>query len=479
MNALTTDLYQLTMAYGYWKNGMADREAVFHLFFRNNPFESGFAIAAGLEQALEYLEGLSFEQEDLDYLASLTGADGKPMFERAFLDYLRDVRFHGDLYALREGSLVFAREPLLRVHGSLLQTQLVETALLTIVNFQTLIATKAARVCLTAQAPVLEFGMRRAQGLDGALSASRAAFLGGCEATSNVLAGKKFGIPVRGTHAHSWVMAFDSERVAFAAYAEAMPNNALFLVDTYDSLEGVRNAVAEGKLLRAKGHEMLGIRLDSGDLAWLSVEARRILDAEGFPDAKIVATNDLDEVVISSLKAQGAKIDIWGVGTRLVTGYDQPALGGVYKLGAIRGADGSWQPKMKVSSQKAKTTLPGVLQVRRYRDNGLYRGDMIYDELAGKPGATMIDPLDATLRRTWSGSERMEDLLQPVLRGGARLAAAPALAESREFALTELASLHPAIKRILHPHVYPVGVEQGLHDRVTRMILALRGSAEA
>ena len=280
---LLTDLYQLTMAFAYWKTGTEERDAVFHLSFRNNPFRGGFSVACGLDDAVEYLDNLAFEEDDLAYLATLNGSDGAPLFEKAFLDHLRSFSWACDVDAVAEGTVVFPHEPLIRVQGPLLQGQLVETALLNILNYQTLIATKAARMCLAAEGqPVLEFGLRRAQGADGALTASRAAYIGGCAATSNVLAGKLFGIPVRGTHAHSWVMAFPSEKEAFAAYASAAPNNCLFLVDTYNTLHGIENAIAEARRLRAEGHQFLGIRLDSSDLAYLSIEARRMLDAAGF-----------------------------------------------------------------------------------------------------------------------------------------------------------------------------------------------------
>src|SRR5688572_29036188 len=359
--SLLTDLYQLTMAYGYWKLGRGEQEAVFHLTFRKHPFAGGFTVACGLHAAIDYLRALRFDESDLAYLATLKGNDGRPLFEGGFLDYLRDMRFTCDVDAIPEGTAVFPHEPLVRVRGPILQCQLVETPLLAMVNFQTLVATKAARVCqATRGEPVLEFGLRRAQGIDGGLSASRAAYVGGCAATSNVLAGKLFGIPVRGTHAHSWVMSFDSELEAFRAYADAMPNNCVFLVDTYNTLEGVRRAVQVGREMRERGaHEMVGIRLDSGDLAYLSIEARKILDAGGFPKAQILASNDLDEQIITSLKEQGATIAIWGVGTKLVTAYDQPALGGVYKLSALRGADDAWKYKLKLSEQTAKVSNPG------------------------------------------------------------------------------------------------------------------------
>jgi nicotinate phosphoribosyltransferase len=338
--ALLTDLYQLTMAQAYWKSGVAQKEAVFHMFFRKHPFNSGFTVACGLHTVIEVLKNFRFDESDVAYLATLTGNDGGPLFETGFLDTLQSLRLDCDIDAVPEGTVVFPFEPLLRVKGNLVQGQLIETILLNIINFQTLVATKAARMGVAAQGePILEFGLRRAQGIDGGLSASRAAYVGGCAATSNVLAGKMFGIPVRGTHAHSWVMSFDDELEAFITYADAMPNNCIFLVDTYDTLEGVHKAVEAGKHLRAKGHEMIGIRLDSGDLAYLSIEARRILDENGFEKAIIVASNDLDETIINSLKQQGAQINVWGVGTKLVTGYDQPALGGVYKLTAIREKD--------------------------------------------------------------------------------------------------------------------------------------------
>src|SRR5437867_6843855 len=298
--ALLTDLYQLSMAAAAWKSGMEDREAVFHLLFRRAPFESGFTIAAGLATALEYIRELRFTDDDLRYLRELRADSGEPMFEPAFLDHLRTLEPRVDVDAVPEGTPVFPQEPLLRICGPIVPCMLLETPLLDIINFQSLIATKAARVCLAAQGePVIEFGLRRAQGVDGAVTASRAAYLGGCAATSNVLAGKIFGIPVKGTHAHSWVMSFANELEAFHAYAAAMPNNCVFLVDTYDTLEGVRNAVVVGQRLREQGHELGGVRLDSGDLAYFSIEARKILDAAGFKDAAIVGSNDLNEHLIA------------------------------------------------------------------------------------------------------------------------------------------------------------------------------------
>ncbi|HYG78452.1 MAG TPA: nicotinate phosphoribosyltransferase, partial [Planctomycetota bacterium] len=456
--ALLTDLYQLTMAYGYWKLGVAQKEAVFYLSFRRNPFKGGFSIACGLEAAIDYLNQLRFSDEDLDYLSTLTGNDGRPLFEKDFFEYLRKLEFACDVDAIPEGTVVFPNEPLIRLRGPILQCQILETPLLNLINFQTLIATKAARVCLATRGdPVLEFGLRRAQGIDGALAASRAAFVGGCAATSNVLAGKLYGIPVRGTHAHSWVMSFDSEIEAFKAYAAVMPNNCVFLVDTYDTLEGVRNAVEVGKKLRAEGFEMAGIRLDSGDLAYLSIEARRILDENGFPKAAIVASNDLDETVISSLKEQGALINIWGVGTNLATGGTQPALGGVYKLSAIR-ERGQWQYKVKLSEQSLKISTPGILNVRRYRKDDEFVADMIYDENTGiRQIPRIVDAADMTRRKTLDPVMPHEDLLVPIFRGGRCVYQAPALAAVRRRTGEQLAKFHGGIKRFVNPHQYPVG----------------------
>jgi nicotinate phosphoribosyltransferase len=464
------------MAYGYWKAGTAEKEAVFHLFFRRNPFQGGYTVACGLADALDYLQRMKFEDGDLEYLATIKGRDGKALFERGFLEHLRGLEFRCDVDAVPEGTLVFPQEPLLRVQGPILQAQLVETALLYLINFQSLIATKAARVCEAAKGdPVMEFGLRRAQGADGGVAACRAAYIGGCAGTSNVLAGKILGIPVMGTHAHSWVMSFGSELEAFKAYAQAMPNNSIFLVDTYDSLEGVRHAVEVGKSLRAEGHELGGVRLDSGDLAYLSIEARKILDKGGFPKAAIVGSNDLDEEIITSLKEQGAKINVWGVGTKLVTAYDQPALGGVYKLSAIRATDGHWEPKVKLSEQKAKLTNPGILQVRRFQSTKEFIGDAIYDITLPKPeGFTIVDPLDQTRRKHFAPGHAAEDLVEPVLRAGKMLSQSPTLAEIREKAQQQLKMLPPGVMRFTNPHQYPAGLELGLHELKTKLILKAR-----
>ncbi len=476
--ALLTDLYQLTMAYGYWKLGRADQHAVFHLFFRKPPFGGGYAIAAGLEQAIEYLEAFRFDSSDAEYLAELTGNDDQPLFEPGFLDALTSLKLTVDVDAMPEGTVAFGQEPMLRVRGPIMQCQLLETPLLNMINFQTLIATKASRIRAAAGNDlVLEFGLRRAQGIDGAISASRAAYIGGASATSNVLAGKLYGIPVKGTHAHSWVMSFDTEMEAFEKYAEVMPNNCVFLVDTYDTLDGVRQACEVGKKLRQRGHEMVGIRLDSGDLAYLSIEARKILDEAGFPQATIVASNDLNENIMESLKNQGAQIAVWGVGTKLATAYDQPALGGVYKLAAMQRPDGTWEPKVKLSEQAIKTSIPGMLQVRRYRTERGMIGDMVFDENRGvDPRAVIVDSKDTTRRKRLAHEADADDLLQPILREGKRTAEKESLETIRERALRQIAEVHPTIRRFMNPHEYPVGLDIGLHELRDQMIHEMRGS---
>jgi len=474
--ALLTDLYQLTMAYGYWKQDMAEREAVFHLYFRKNPFGGGYTIAAGLEYAVHYLQELQFRDEDLTYLASLQGSKGQPLFESAFLDYLRNMRFSCTVDAVPEGTAVFPGEPLVRMRGPLLQAQLIETPLLTILNFQTLIATKAARIADAAKGDqVIEFGMRRAQGIDGALAAARAAYVGGANATSNLLAGKLFDIPVRGTHAHSWVQAFDSEQEAFEAYGKAFPQDSVFLVDTYNTLEGVRNAIKAARNLQPHGFVFGGIRLDSGDLTYLSVEARKLLDAAGFTDASIVASNDLDEHIITSLKGEGAKINVWGVGTKMVTAYDQPALGGVYKLAALQQGNGNWDYKIKLSEQRAKTSTPGILQVRRFYDSDGYQGDMIYNLAEPLPQKQIIvDPLDSTRRKSVAPGTKYKDLLEPVFDNGKLVYTLPDLKSIKAKTKSELNLLHESIRRYLNPHSYPAGLEESLHQYKTDLILKLR-----
>ena len=453
LSILHTDLYQLTMINGYYRSGLWDREAVFHLFYRKNPFGGNYAVAAGLELAIDYLKNLRFDVREIQYLGGLRGADGESLFDESFLNFLQRAKFKLDVDAVPEGTIVQPHVPLVRVRGPLWQAQLVETALLNIVNFSTLVATKAHRVKRAAQNDaVLEFGLRRAQGPDGGLSASRAAYIGGCDATSNVLAGKKFGIPVRGTHAHAWVMCFDSELQSFRAYAEAMPNNCIFLVDTYDTERGVKNAITVGKELRARGHEMLGVRLDSGDLNHLSQLARRLLDEAGFPHAKVVASNDLDEYKIAELKRQGARIDVWGVGTKLATAYDQPALGGVYKLAAIRDAQGHWEDRIKLSNTAVKVSNPGILNARRFREPDGTLRDLIYDEKHLPENWTGSTP-DGAHQRDFIGPGA--ELLVPVFRRGELVYECPKLRDVRNFCQHQ-------------SHLFAeqaVWLEQSLHER--------------
>lgn len=476
--ALFNDLYQLTMACGYWQSAECQRrEAVFHLFFRAQPYGGGFSVACGLSRALEYLRRFRFDDDDLAYLATVGGDGGRPLFPREFLEHLRGLRLEVDVHAVPEGTVVFPYEPLVRVSGPILQCQLLETPLLNILNFGTLIATKAARMKLAARGePILEFGARRAHGLDGALAASWAAYVGGCDATSNVLAGRLYGIPVKGTMAHSWVMAFDDEPAAFDAYVSALPHNSVLLVDTYDTLDGVRHAIAAGRRLRAMGHDLSGIRLDSGDLAYLSVQARRLLDAAGFEETQILASNDLDEETVASLKEQGAAIGMWGVGTRLVTGHGQSALGGVYKLGAVRDPGAPWLHKIKLSEQAAKVSIPGVQQVRRFRHAGESVADMIYDEDLGVPReGWMVDPADITRRRRVPAGETWTDLLVPVMRAGEVVYEPPDVLAIKDRVHDELASFHAGIKRFVNPHEYPVGLESRLFDLKTALALEARG----
>lgn len=472
--SLLTDLYQLTMSYGYWKAGMHTHESVFHLFYRKNPFKGGFSIAAGLEAVIEFMEEFRFDPSDIAYLQTLNGNDGEPLFEKAFLEYLSTLKMDCTVYAIPEGTVVFPHEPLLRIQGNIILCQLLETPLLNILNFQTLIATKSARVCKAAAGEsVLEFGLRRAQGKDGALSASRAAFIGGCHATSNVLAGKLYGIPVKGTHAHSWVMSFPDEPAAFSYYASAMPNNCVFLVDTYDTIQGVKYAIEEGKKLKLKGHALAGIRLDSGDLAALSIEARKLLDEAGFEEAAIVASNDLDEYTIAELKKQGAKINIWGVGTKLVTAYDQPALGGVYKLSAIRSRGGEWEYRVKLSEQIIKVSNPGVLQVRRFSDTeGNFLSDMIYSETFGTPSTTFIG-FEKEEKTDSSGT--FTELLVPVFIEGEKVYENPSLTDIRSHTLGQLSKLPERFQGLQTVDAYPCGLEEGLYLFKKKMIAKIRG----
>ncbi|MDO4443714.1 MAG: nicotinate phosphoribosyltransferase [Slackia sp.] len=477
---LLTDLYQLTMAQGYWACGKADEQACFHMFFRENPFKGGFAVACGAAQLAEMIDGFAFSDDDIAYLASIDAPGGGALFDPDFLAFLREMRLTVDVDAVREGTMVFPMEPIVRVTGPILQCQLLETALLCCVNFQTLIATKAARVCLAAESPVAEFGLRRAQGAGGSLWASRAAVVGGCASTSNVMAGKMYGIPVSGTHAHSWVMAFDDELEAFRAYARSFPNNCVLLVDTYDVKRGIDNAITVGLEMRERGERLAGIRIDSGDLAWLARYARERLDAAGLSDCGIVLSNDLDEYTIKSIRDQGAPVSSWGVGTKLATAYDQPSLGGVYKLSATReGAGQAWSARLKVSEQSSKLTLPGVLDVRRYRfSDGRLAGDMVFDvnESIGER-ETIVDPADILRCKDLAGLE-YETLLAPLARAGISVlpdeerSAMAARARTQE----GIAQLDESQKRFLNPHSYPVGLEEGLWHRRADMAAGLRAA---
>jgi nicotinate phosphoribosyltransferase len=457
--ALHTDLYQLTMAYGYWKKKIDQREAVFQLFFRKLPFNGSLAICAGLEQVVEYMQALRFSKEDLDYLGSLQ------LFDKEFLEFLSALTITCDLDAIPEGTPVFPQEPLLRVQGPLLQAQMLESAILNIVNFQTLIATKAARIVSAAQEdPVIEFGLRRAQGIDGAFSATRAAFIGGAVGTSNVLAAKALSIPLRGTFAHSWVMAFAREEEAFELYGELFPKNAIFLIDTYDTIPALYKAIRVAKRLRHRGFEMSGVRIDSGDLAELSIEIRSILDREGFQNAKIMASSELDETRIRQLKERGAKIDLWGVGTNLVTGGNQSACDGVYKLSAMRDLQGRWQQKLKISQQNEKRTNPGILQVRRFASRDRYIGDMLYDMIKEVPSGYEIVPFGSKAAQKIGEYDHSTDLLEPILRHGKRVRPPTLLSAIQGYSKKEQSRFCE------NPERYLLSLERSLFDTKEELI---------
>ncbi|HWQ10948.1 MAG TPA: nicotinate phosphoribosyltransferase, partial [Holophaga sp.] len=447
------------------QHGLAGQPAAFDLFFRTNPFEGGYAVFAGLENALEAIEDLRFSKDELAYLAGLG------LFRPGFIDFLRAFRFRGRVTAPAEGTLVFANEPLLTVEGTLAETQLVETILLTILNFQTLVATKAARVChAAAGAEVMEFGLRRAQGPDGGLSAARAACIGGCSGTSNALAGASFALPVKGTHAHSWVQAFGSELEAFRAYAATFPKGSILLVDTYDTLgSGMPNAIAVAREMRAQGHELLGVRIDSGDLAYLSREARRMLDEAGFEGVKVVVSNDLDEHVIESVRHEGGRIDVYGVGTRMVTcaGSGGGALGGVYKLVEIAG-----QPTLKVTGDVAKTTLPGTKRLlRALGPDGAFLQDVVclsQDDPHG--GDTVFDPVNPLQRTSLPREARLVDVRRVVMEDGRRVEAGEPLAAMTDRCRRGLAHLPAGCARLINPHRYKVSISEGLNGLRNRLI---------
>ena len=456
---MMTDLYQLTMLYGYHKQGMSNRRAVFYMFYR--PAEGlNYAVAAGMAQLRDYINDLHFEDEDIDYLRSLR------LFDEDFLASLRDFRFTGDISAVREGDFIFPGEPIVRVDAPLYQAQLIETALLTIVGHQTLIATKANRVVRAAQGDaVMEIGLRRAQGPDAGVLGARAAVIGGCGSTSNVLAGQLFGMPVSGTHAHSWVMSFDSEIDAFRAYANCFPEKTLLLVDTYDTLRsGVPNAIRVFREQREKGYEPLGIRLDSGDLAYLSRKARQMLDEAGFPNAKICVSNDLDEYLIRDLKLQGARIDLWGVGTRLITSAGRAALGGVYKLCALE-KDGQLQPKIKLSDTLEKITLPGKQEIwRLYGPEGMAVADLIAlegEDIDFTAPLTIFDPQETWKKMTLEHYS-VKKLLQPLFIEGRAQPIPADVKEISAYRASQEKTIWDEYLRPVNPHRYKVDLSDKL-----------------
>ncbi len=459
---MLTDLYQLTMMYGYFKHSMNENEAVFDLFFRKTRDNSAYAVTAGLESVIEYINGLHFTDDDIAYLRTLN------LFDEDFFAYLAKFTFTGEIYAMPEGTVAFPYEPLLRVKAPIMEAQLIETALLNLVNHQTLIATKASRVVYAANGDaVLEFGLRRAQGPDAGVYGARAAIIGGCTATSNVLTGQMFDIAVRGTHAHSWVMSFPDELSAFRAYADVFPASCMLLVDTFDTLRsGVPNAITVFRELEAKGYKPAGIRLDSGDLAYLSKAAREMLDKAGFEGVPIFASSDLDETVIRDLKAQGSCIDVWGVGTRLITSDDCPALGGVYKL-AAEVVDGEMTPKIKRSDNPAKLTTPGYKKVVRLykKKNGKAIADLMMlndEEIDESKPLRLFDP-----NQTWKSmivtNYTARELLVPVFIDGKQVYDSPDVMEIQKYAKSELSSLWEEYKRLLNPHVYKVDLSDRLY----------------
>ncbi len=477
-SALLTDFYELTMMQGYFLHCPGER-AVFEMFFRRQPFDGGYAVFAGTGPLLDDLEGLRFTERDVAFLRE------RKIFRAEFLDFLTGFSFRGDVFAAREGSVVFPNEPLVRVHGSLMEVQLIESLLLNRVNFQTLAATKTARVVdASGGLPVMEFGLRRAQGPDGAFSASRAAFIGGAASTSNTLAGERLGIPVSGTMAHSWVMGFDSELESFEKYAEIYPGNCVLLVDTYDTLaSGVPNAITVFRKLRERGAPPMAVRIDSGDLEYLSVKARTMLDDAGLPEVKIFVSSDMDEWIMEHLRNSGAPIDAWGVGTRMVTGWGEPALAGVYKIVAKDGGSG-FEPCIKISNQPEKVTNPGIKSVLRFFGAD---GQMLADLLCLEEEAD--DILASTEKRLpvrfnhpsaeYAGFVMeeygfAERLLVPVMSGGRKTGTPPALADIREFRRQQVEALDATYRRLINPHVYRTSLTDRLKKLKSDMIRALR-----
>lgn len=465
---LLTDLYELTMMQGYFKNKDRNETVIFDAFYRNNPGDGGYAVCAGLEQVIDYVKNLHFDEQDITYLRSLG------IFDDDFLDYLRDFQFSGDIYAIPEGSVMFPREPFIKVIAPIMEAQLVETAILNIINHQSLIATKAARVCQAARGDgIMEFGLRRAQGPDAGIYGARAAMIGGCIGTSNVLAGQLFDVPVKGTHAHSWIMSFPDEYTAFKTYAELYPSACILLVDTYDTLKsGVPNAIKVFTEMREAGIPLTfyGIRLDSGDLAYLSKKARKMLDAAGFPDAVISASNDLDEFLIDSLKVQGAAITSWGVGTNLITSKDCPAFGGVYKLSAIKAKDGTFIPKIKLSENTEKVTNPGNKTIYRIyeKDSGKVKADLIclVDEKFNENDPLLLfDPAEPWKKtKLAGGSYTMREIMVPVFLKGECVYTSPKVMEIRDYCKQELDTLWDETKRFVNPHQVYVDLSKKLYD---------------
>lgn len=471
---LLTDLYELTMMQGYFKNKDKNETVVFDAFYRNNPNGGGYAIAAGLEQVIDYIKNLHFDEEDIAYLRSLK------IFDEDFLEYLSSFHFSGDIYAIPEGTVMFPREPVIKVVAPIMEAQLVETAILTIINHQSLIATKASRVCFAARGDgIMEFGLRRAQGPDAGIYGARAAMIGGCIGTSNVLAGQLFDVPVKGTHAHSWIMSFPDEYTAFKTYANIYPNACLLLVDTYDTLKsGVPNAIRVFTEMREAGIPltMYGIRLDSGDLAYLSKKARKMLDAAGFPDAIISASNDLDEYLIDSLKIQGATITSWGVGTNLITSKDCPSFGGVYKLAAVRDSEGNFIPKIKLSENSEKVTNPGNKTIYRIyeKETGKIKADLIClaDEIFDESQPMkLFDPVEPWKKtRLEGGTYTLRELLVPVFKNGECCYNSPSVMEIRDICQKELNTLWDETRRLVNPHKVYVDLSKKLYDMKIKLL---------
>ena len=470
---LLTDLYELTMMNGYLKKDKADEVVIFDVFFRQNELIT-YSLAAGLEQAIDYILGFRFSKSDIDYLRSIN------VFDEEFLTYLEGLKFTGDIYSVPEGTMVFPGEPILTVKAPVIEAQLIETAVLNIINHQTLIASKAAKIRYSAGNDlVMEFGLRRAQGPDAGIYGSRASVIGGCNSTSNVLAGKLFDIPVAGTHAHSWVMSFESEYEAFKAYAEIYPDNALLLVDTYDTLKsGIPNAIKVFDELKAQGKKPKGIRIDSGDLAYLTKKARKMLDEAGYPDTVICASGDLDEKLIQSLKLQGAKINSWGIGTKLITSADMPALGGVYKLAGVVNKDGSITPKIKISETSAKITNPGFKKVVRIYDgeSGKAEADliMLFDEKIDqtKP-LTITHPIETWKKITFT-NYKIKELSVKVVEKGNLVYKFPKVKEIASYAKEEMQSFWDEYLRLDRPHIYKVDLSDKLLKLKTDMLAEIR-----